>query len=245
MTVNVTGEKFYKLAQFILIVAIFGLLVWSQPWSNSSLGEVRKITVRGEATLQASPDEFVFYPYLEKSGTDRTAIRDELTQQANIVVDQLKKIGVEENKIMLDASSYDNWYWQEGEEGNMQVSLTITLNDKDKSQEVQNYLLTLENLKGQISPQANFSQSKQKELEKQATAQATEDATTKAEQQAKLLGAKIGDVLEVGQTTSMDFPVSYSSRAETLEADLSASSLPVLPGENDYRVDINVTYELR
>jgi len=244
MTVKITRDTMYKLVQFTLLVAILGLLLWSQPWSSTNSDEVRKLSVRGEATVQAVPDEFVFYPYLEKSGPDRDALRTKLTEQANTVVNQLKELGVDENKIALDASSYDNWYVNEGEDGNMRVSLTITLADKDKAQEVQDYLLTLDNLKGQISPQANFSKAKQKELESQATDLAIEDAAARASQQAGLVGAEIGDVLEVGQSSGAGFPVAFS-RLEAADLGSEASSLPVLPGENEYRIDINVTYELR
>ena len=243
MTINITANKVFKLTQLALIIAIFGLLVWSQPWSGAGSEEVRKLSVRGEATVQADPDEFVFYPYLEKSGADKDALRSELTKQADTVVNELKERGVEENQIVLDASSYDNWYAAAGEDGNMRVSLTITLADREKTQEIQDYLLSLDNLEGQLSPQANFSETKQKELESQATDLAIKDASDRANQQARLVAAEVGDVLEIGQPQDAGFPISFD-RAGSAELTTEAASLPVLPGLNEYSVSINVTYEL-
>ena len=244
MTVQITSEKLLKTAQLLLLVAIFGLLLWSQPWQSDTIKEQRTISVSGEATISAEPDEFVFYPYYEKTGTDRDALRDELVVEANQVVDELRQLGVEESDIKLDASSYDNWYWNEGEEGVLTVRLTVTTTDRDQAQAIQDYLLTT-SAKGQLTPQAMFSEAKQKELDAQAVAEASEDARAKAEAQAKLFDAKLGDVITVNQQADSIFGFPELRATELSVSDESASSLPVLPGENDYRQTVNVVYELQ
>lgn len=246
MTINIRKEDFFKHLQFVLILVILGLLIWSKPWDSSGTSSLtRTIKVSGESTIEAEPDEFVFYPYFEMEGTDQEAMKESLTTLANQAVDELKQLGVDENKIKLDASSYDRWYWVDGEKGILTVSLTVTVDNKDKAQEVQDYLLTLD-VKGQLTPQAVFSKSKQKELDAQAVEEASTDARAKAEAQAKLFGAKLGDVVSVEQGSDTVFPVAFDGRAAIAEdIALENSSLPVLPGENDYTQTVNVTYELK
>lgn len=244
MTIQLTPNKLYKLAQLTLLVAILGLLLWSQPWQGNSTKETRKITVSGQATIEAEPNEFTFSPYFQGEGTDEQALKDELNEKANTAVTKLKELGVEEKNIKLDASSYDYWYLQEGEEGSLQITLQITVDNKAKAQEVQDYLQTLD-LKGQLSPRAVFSKDKQKELDAQAVKEATEEARSKADAQAKLLDAKVGKIIEVSQGYDSVFPVAYDT-ATSLEArEGGSSSIPVLPGQNEYTQTVTVIYELQ
>jgi uncharacterized protein YggE len=245
MTILVTPNKVYKLAQIILLVAILGLSLWSQPWNTRSSSTTRKITVSGQSTIEAEPDEFVFSPYFQQSGTDSEALKNSLNEKANSAVAKLMELGVEEKDIKLDSSSYDYWYYQKDEEGTLTISLQVTVNNKDKAQEVQDYFQTLD-MVGQLSPRAVFSKDKQKELDAHAVEEATSEARAKAEAQAKLLGAKVGKVIEVNQGYDSVFPIAYDS-ISSLEAGAEdvSSSIPVLPGQNDYTQTVTVVYELQ
>lgn len=248
MTVNITADKLFKWLQFVMTVAVLGLLLWSQPWkgSGAASGTTRKITVSGEATIKAEPDEFLFSPYFEGKGTDQTALKKELNDKANAAVAKLKELGIEDSKIKVDSSSYDYWFYEPGQEGSLTVSLQVTVSDKAKAQEVQDYFTTLD-LKGQLTPQATFSKSKQKELESQATDEASKDAKAKAEKQASLVGAKVGKVIEISQGSMGGYPMPMmaTGEANAKDADLRVSSLPVMPGENEFSWSVSVTYELK
>jgi len=246
MTINVDTTKLMKVIQFLLLVAIFGLLLWSTPWDNSSSSNRRTIKVTGQATIKANPDEFTFNPYFQETGSDKGAIKTSLTEKANSAVEKLKELGVEEKNITLDASSYDRWYYQKNEKGTLNIRLEIVVTDKDIVQKVQDYLLTL-NIEGQISPQATFSKAKQKELDAQAVEEASNDAIAKAETQAKLFNAKLGDAITIKQGSDSIF-YGYGgvdSVGLAVKEGSSASSLPVLPGQNEYTQTMTVTYELR
>lgn len=144
MTINISSAKLFKIVQLLLLVIIAGLLVWSQPWNSSEAKADRSITVTGESTVEADPDEFTFYPYFEATGMDQVALQTELTEKANAAVEKLKTLGVEEKDIKLDASSYDRWYAEQDEKGTLNVRLTISTTDSEITQEVQDYLLTLD-----------------------------------------------------------------------------------------------------
>ncbi len=247
MTVNVSTTKLLKILQFSLLLAIFGLLLWSTPWdNNSSSSTKRTIKVTGSSTIKATPDEFSFFPYFQETGLDKEAIKTSLTEKANSTVEKLKELGVEENNITLDASSYDRWYYRENEKGTLNIRLEIVVDNKDTLQKVQDYLLTLD-IKGQISPQATFSKAKQKELDAQAVEEASNDAIAKAETQAKLFNAKLGDAITIKQGSDSIF-YGYGgvdSVSLSVEKNASAASLPVLPGQNEYTQSMSVTYELK
>lgn len=247
MTINLTGDRLLKLLQFVMIAAVFALTLWSQPWKGSTSADAqRKITVNGEATIKAEPDEYNFSPYFQASGTDPEALKADLNEKANAAVAKLKELGVEEKDIKVDSSSYDYWFYKQDEEGTLTVSIQVTVTSKDKAQEVQDYFTTLD-LDGQLTPQAVFSEAKQKELDNQAVEEASKDAKAQAEKRATLLGAKIGKVISIDESGSMGFPVAYNGLANGADLSLreSAPSLPVLPGQNEYTKTISVTYELR
>lgn len=248
MTINVSKQQLFNAVQLILTIAVLGLLIWSQPWNSANAAsETRKITVTGDATIESAPDEYVFYPYFEATGKDKDTLKDTLTTKANDAITKLKELGVKDDEMKLDLSSFDNWYWANDEDGTATASITIKIKDKDLTQKIQDYLLTTD-AKGQQTPQASFSKDKQKELESEGTDKAIEDAKKKAEQQASKLGAKVGKVIEVGQSSSPIMPIAMDSAAMSVSgsAEISTrSSLPVLVGQNEYTQTVSVTYELK
>ncbi len=245
MTINISSDKLIKVGHIALLVAIFGLLVWSRPWDNSSNSTDRAITITGQSTIKAVPDEFTFAPNFQETGTDQEAIKTSLTAKADEAVKKLKELGIEEKDITLDASSYDRWYYNDNEEGTLTISLEIIVADKDIVQKVQDYLLTLD-VKGQISPRATFSKTKRKELDIRAVEEASNDAKLKAETQASLFNAKLGKVIKINQgSDSIFYGYLEPSIAIAEEGGTARSSLPVLPGQNEYSQTMTITYELR
>ena len=244
MVIKVTSKQLFEAAQTVLIVAIFGLLLWMQPWAQSSSDATRKVSVTGSATVEAEPDEYTFSPYFEETGTDKEALKKSLTDKANAAVAKIKELGVADKDIKVDASSYEYWYNSEEKGTPMMVYLTISVDDKDMAQKIQDYLLTT-TATGQLTPAASFSEEKSKELKKQTIDKATEDARQQAEAQAKLRGAKLGKVIEVSQSDSGAYPILYDAKAAESSTMSSGASLTVMPGENEYSNQVTVTYELK
>lgn len=228
----------------VLLLVVVGVLVYLlAPWESNT---DRTITVSGEATTKAEPDEFQFNPTYQKKGTDRVAIQQELIAKVNEVVAKLKEIGVEESSIALASSTYDNYY-NDGTNEVTSNTLTITVNNKELSQKVQDYLITTAP-EGQLSPYASFSSSKRKEVEEGVRSEAIADAKKKAERTVGELGQKLGKVVSVTDSQS-DMIMPYMGRgggAMSMEATDSASaSLSVLPGKQDVSYSVEVTYEIR
>lgn len=235
------------LAMVLLYAITIGVMLYLwQPWGAIS-SDTRRITVTGESTLEAQPDEFVFSPSYNYESVDKTKALEEASEKTTEIVAELKKLGVEDNDIKVNGYNRD-WYWYyDNTAGRVTVSVTAAVNDKDLAQKVQDYLLTT-NPQGQITSTPSFSESKRKELQQQGRAEAVADAKLKAQVSATELEVKLGKVISVSEGFGFaDYPIAYSAEGEaaTLDSTETKRSLPVQPGENKLSYSVTVVFELK
>lgn len=228
----------------VLLAVIIAMTLFWKPWSSSGTPD-RTIDVIGEASIEAEPDEYVFYPSYQKKGTDKSAIQAEMIAKINEVIAKLKELGVDESDITVSSGSYD-YFWEEDGQQVTTNSLTVTLDNKELSQKVQDYLITT-SPDGPITPTPTFSKDKQKEVEGQARIAALADAKKKADDTARELGVKVGKVVSVDDSQSGGvYPMMARADMGVMSAeDTVSSSLPILPGKQDIDYTITVTYELK
>lgn len=224
----------------ILLVVIGGMFAVWKPWQGTT---ARTVDISGTGSIKAEPNTYVFSPMYQKKGSDRAAIQAELITQVNGVIARLKELGVAESDITLASSTYDNYY----NDGTAEVTsnnLTISVENKELVQKVQDYLATT-SPQGQISPYANFTTEKRKALEAEARLAALKDARSQAESTAKELGLKIGKVIKVGdQQSGGVYPLAYGEKMMPIDASAS-SGVPVLSGKQEISYTVAVTYELK
>jgi uncharacterized protein YggE len=245
MTINLTPAKIVRAIELFLLLSIFILLLWSAPW-QSGASEQRKVTVTGEASVEAEPDEYMFSPYFEVSGTDKDAVKARLTKQTNDAIEGLKKLGVEEKDMKLDLSSFDYWLPSDVKNTPLTASLQIKVRDKDLAQQVQNLLFELD-IKGRLTPSVAFSEDKKKALDAEVVEKALQDAKMKAESQVATVGGKLGKVLQFSKSDSV-FPIAYGTdmAVESRSGSAGRESAPdLLPGQNTYTQAVVVIYELK
>jgi hypothetical protein len=225
----------------VVLVVLLGVCIglW-KPWVAEA---TRTIEVTGESSIESEPDEYQFMPMYQKKGADRAAIQQELIATVNSVVARLKELGVAESDISLASSTYDN-YWNDGSNEITSNSLTITVDSKELSQKVQDYLITT-SPEGQITPYATFSIDRRKAVQEEARSEAIADARAKAERTASELGMKLGKVVTI-EDYSGDIVLPYAGRSElAVSSDATSSSLPILPGTQDISTTVTVTYEIK
>lgn len=231
----------------LLLVIIAMLAVW-RPWASGPTNSARTITVTGESTLKATPDEYVFSPQYEFKDADKATALANLTAKQDEIVSALKKMGVPDSKIKADSrgDNYSYYYDETSRTNNYTLSLTITLSDKALTQKVQDYLLSTDPT-GSVSPQANFSDAKRKRLESQGRDAATREARAKADQSAKNLGFKVGSVKSVSDNANGGgiTPMYSSLEAGSNVASDTKQSLSVQSGENNLNYSITVVYYLK
>lgn len=231
-----------RLVVVLLLIVIGAMVAIWKPWDSIDPNQ-RTISVAGEATISAEPDEYVFNPAYEFTSANQDTALADLTKKSQEVVAGLKNLGVEDSQIKNAGS--ENYLFDRKPGSNLAtytLRLTVTLGDKALAQKVQDYLLTT-SPSGQITPNVTFSDAKKKELQGQARDEATKDARAKAEQSAQNLGFSLGKVKEVSDGSGFGvFPV---GRAEDTAAQEPASQLELQPGENDLTYTVNVTYYVR
>jgi uncharacterized protein len=238
----------YKLISFLLLLIIVGMLYIWKPWAPGVDGKDRVVTETGQATIKAEPDQLTFNPTYSFKNTDKAAALKEMTAKSSEVVSKLKSLGVEDRNIKTNASGYDYEryysYDSDSKESTYQLSLSVVLNNRDKAQKVQDYLVST-NPTGSVSPNTTFSESKRKSLEKQARELATKEARAKADQAAKNLGFRVGAVKAVHDGAG--FGDVYTSKGVTHDMAVPSSErqLAIQPGENELSYTVTVTYFIR
>ena len=226
----------------VLLVIIGAMLAVWKPWESAS--SARTIDIKGEATISAEPDEFLFNPYWEEEGSDRQAIQDKLNNKISSVIDKVQELGVSEDNITLNSQAYDNYYEDDNGDGYVSGTVSIKVDNKELAEKIQNYLLTT-TPKGSTSPFPSFSTEKRKELEAQAREKAIENAKSNAENTAKQLGAELGKVVSLKNSdNNFALPFIEGRDLSTPSSSVQESSLPVLPGSQDIVFSVEVKYEI-
>jgi len=226
----------FRLISVALIIVIAGMLAFWQPWNRTS---DRTIEVTGQSKVTAVPDEFLFAPTYEFKNTDKQAALNDLSKKSDEFIAKLKELGVADEKIKTNSGSYD--YFKPDDKTattyTYNLTLTVTIDNKELAQKVQDYLVTTSPT-GSVSPTANFSDKKRNELEAQARNEATKDARAKAEQSAKNLGFSLGPVKAVSDGAGFGNVIYPAYAGDTA----SPTRLSVQPGENDLNYSVTVTY---
>jgi uncharacterized protein len=243
---NVSLDYRFVIGLLLAVIAVM-LIIW-KPWATAKLDDSRTIEVTGEATLKAEPDEYMFTPAYEFKNADQEVALAALTKKSEEVIAGLKNLGVADNKIKTNSTgnNFYPYYYDEGTKtNNYTLQITVTVDNRELAQKVQDYLLTTTPT-GAVSPQFTFSDAKQKELESRARDEATKDARAKAEQSANNLGFKLGKVKAVTDGAGFG-PIhpGFSRGAEVTTMIAEDQKLAVQPGENELSYSVTVTYYLR
>ncbi|QQG49706.1 MAG: SIMPL domain-containing protein [Candidatus Berkelbacteria bacterium] len=248
---EVTLRFDFRIITILLLVVIGVMLALWQPWAEA---DKRTVTVSGEATVKAEPDEFIFYPSYQKTGKDSAEAISAVSAFGNAVVDKLKELGVEDKEIVVNSSANKDYEVMLGRpdpaptgDGTYTAyySLTITLNDKTLAQKVLDYIVTTSPLSG-VSPQSTFATQTRKDLESRARAAALKDARTKAEQTANELEASIRQVVSVSEPQwGGVVPMALDSRAMATDPAETLSAPKLLVGEQDVTYAVQVVFRLR
>lgn len=234
----------------LLLVIIIMTALW-QPWKPSTGANSRTITVSGEATVKAEPDEFVFSPTYTITNSDREAALKLMADKTTELTNGLKATGVQDNQIKSNIDSYSREIYyptKPGETPSYSLQLTITVNQRQQAQKVQDYLAKTTPT-GTITPYANFSDTKRKQLESEARNLATKDARSKADQSAGNLGFKIGSVKSVSDGSGFgNQPCSNGicfAEDRAVTSSDTPSQIGVQPGQNSLQYSVSVEYYLR
>lgn len=248
-----TNSKFkpsldLRLISLVLLLIILGMFIVWRPWTASATNNSRTISVNGEATVEAVPDEFVFMPTYEFKDVNKDTALTALSTKNDMIIKELKKLGVASSKIKTSSDGYnypDYFLNRDTGQSTYTLRLTIETSGNELVQKVQDYLVSTEPL-GQVSPQADFSDTARKSLENKARDEAAKDARENAERSAKNLGFKIVKVKSIEEGNNFTGVTPFMNAMPAAEDSASSrSSLIVQPGENELTYNVKVVYFIR
>jgi len=231
----------------ILLIIFLGVKSW-ESWQDMRLPRFDRptITVTGEGKVFAKPDiGEISLAVNSEARTVEEAQRD-ATAVANRIVAVLKEKGVEEKDIQTTNYSIGPIY--DYPDGTRRLrSYQVNQNLKVKIRELAK---TGEILAAASQAGANqvgglsFTTDDPTAIQTEAREKAIEDAKAKAQELAAKLGIKLGKIIgfnEFGGVPPMPF---FGAVAEKgMGRDFPAPQIPV--GENEIRVNVNVTYQIK
>lgn len=208
-----------------------------------------RIMVTGQGEAAIAPDmAIVTLAVMREAETARQAL-DENNDAMGKVIAAMKEHGIEPRDLQTAGLQINPRYvYPKDNDGTQQprivayqVSNTLTIRVRDIARvgEIIDQSVTLGvNQGGNIS----FVNDDPSAAMTQARIRAVEDAVSRATTLAEAAGVSLGTVLEMSEQSYAPPPMPMGAKAMRMEA--ASDAVPVEAGENTYRVQVNVTFEI-
>lgn len=208
---------------------------------------IDSITVSGQGTIKAGPDEAVLTVTVETDAPDPQQALDANSKGMQSVLDRLKAEGLDEESLQTaNVAVYPNRRWDDKTNKEVtdsyraQNSIRVILTDLARVGPV--FAAATEAGAGTVSgPEWRLSDDGV--AVSQALEKAYAAARAKAETLATAAGVKLGDVLSVQESSATAPPVFYEERM-TAAADMAVQAPPVNPMDLDVVGSVTVTFRL-
>ncbi len=240
----------------ILLAGIFimlAYLVFTQRNINVEMStnnkEDKTIAVSGKAETFVKPDTASVSFSLTKKSSDTSIATQSVNQRAQMLINQLKKIGVAEKDIKTTSYNITPEYSYEHDKRNFDgyrvtQRFKIAIRDLDKVSQV---LATVNSAGVDNVSQLSFYVDKEEIIKKDLRKKAIEDAKKNAKQLAKDLGVSLDKIVgfKIGQE-----PIRYWDNIEAASPvsveQKQEISQPVTPtGENKFELSVSIIYKIQ
>ena len=209
-----------------------------------------RIFVTGEGEAAAAPDMSILsLAVMREAKTAREAL-DANNDAMAAVIGAMKDAGIEDRDLQTAGIQISPRYTYSNKPDGVQTAelvayqvantLTVRIRDIDKTGELLDKAVTLGvNEGGGIS----FTNADPAAIVAEARRKAVADAMAKAKTLAEAAGASVGKVIEISEQAPPPMPIPMRMSAKAFDAE--AAGVPMQAGENAYRVQVNVTFELK
>jgi len=209
------------------------------------------ISVSGEGVATAAPDMAVIsLTVLREAETAREALDANNEAMANVLA-AMKAEGIAERDLQTGAFSVQpRWvYPKNNDDENRKpeivgytVNNTLTVRIRDLSR-LGAILDTSVSLGVNQGGNVVFTNDDQDTIRETARLDAVKKAMAKAEAMTGALGVSLGRITQISENSGSAPPMPMA-RAEMAMMSKAADAVPVASGENEYRVTVNVTWEI-
>ena len=203
-----------------------------------------RIYVTGSATVTTTPDIAITQLGVQTYNTEVEPAVDENNQKAEAIIAALRAQGVEDRDMK---TSYFSIYPQRDYSNNgdpnkiigyqVNNSISVTLRDLDAIGRTLQVAITAgaNTISG-----LSFTLDDPEPLRDEARTKAIEDARRRAESMAEAAGIELGKVISVSETSSGY----YVARAESYDAGMAKSEVPIEPGELELTIQVSMVFEI-
>lgn len=235
--------------QKIVPLALAAALAMPFAASAQEAPRAPRIVVAGEGHAAIRPDMASLNLSVMREGDTARAALDKANEAVAGVIAALKQSGIADRDLQTSGLSIDPRYvYPQNNDGTQQPrivgyqvtnSLTVRVRDLAKVGEVLDRAVTLGvNQGGGIT----FGNDDPKEAVTEARKRAVADAADKARTLAEAAGIALGRIVEITETSTAQPPMPMPQMMRMEAAD--AKAVPVEAGENTYRIQVQVTYEI-
>lgn len=227
-----------------LLVAA-ALSVFAQ--NPASEPQQRTVTVRGEGTTTAPPDQVRLTLQVSVRGETATEAMRSASTKTQAVLTLLKGLGIDEKNIQTSRVNVTPVFDYSRQIQPPPIVGYTSSNDfavlfKGKLMEKVGEFMDRAVTAGATSfGSLQFESSKQRELEREVLRNAAADARARAQVLAKELGAELGRVVSISESVGGGRPVPVYMRA----AAEAAPAAPVMSGELTITANVDVVFELK
>ncbi|EKE19073.1 MAG: hypothetical protein ACD_9C00150G0003 [uncultured bacterium] len=244
-------QKIHALIIAFLILVVGIVLVVALIMAGEQK-EQDRFSVTGSGTVYAKADIANINVGL-KTETKKTAAEatQEATTKMNSIIEELKKLKIEEKDIKTsdyNLSPIYNWTQDKGQElSGYEVTQTLGLKIRDLNIIGDVIAKTTAQGANQIG-NINFTIDDEFDLKNQARELAIDKAKEKAKKIAKQSGMQLGAIKNVSENVSQEMQPRYSNVAMDAQGmggkeELAAPAIQT--GQNEIKVEVTVTYEVR
>ncbi|PZN49331.1 MAG: hypothetical protein DIU65_14575 [Proteobacteria bacterium] len=207
-----------------------------------------RVIVSGEGEAAVAPDMAILsLSVMREAKTAREAL-DANNDAMAAVISAMKSAGIAERDLQTAGIQIVPRYnYTNKPDGSQQAeligyqvtnTLSVRVRDIDKTGEILDKAVSLGvNQGGDIS----FTNDDPSSTLTEARKKAVEDAVAKAKTLAEAAGVDLGRIIEITDQNIQPAPIPLRAKA----FDSAASAVPVQAGENSYRVQVTVTFELK
>lgn len=210
------------------------------------------ISVTGTGKVSAAPDMAIVNVGVVREEKTARAALDANNSAMKRVLDEMKAVGIEARDLQTSNFNIQPRYIYpkrktNGEQPAPKITgyivsntLTIRIRNLDATGPILDKVVTLGvNSGGGI----RFTNEDQEALREQARVNAVKNAMSKAQTLTSTAGVRLGKILSIVENTHSPRPVALQ-QARSLSVQEDASAVPIAGGENEYRVNVAISWEI-
>lgn len=234
---------------FLILLALYFKFIGPIPVSLTSTVTTKTdiFTATGEGKAVATPDIARVTLGITVNRSTVKSAQDEANRIINKIQEDLKKLGISEKDIKT--TRYDlnpNYDWSGGKQRitgyQITINLEVKVRDFDKiNQVIDTATAEGANLVGGL--EFLLDEPKQKEVQTKAREEAIKEAKEKAQSLAKAAGIKLGKILNVQENVVSPWEPRPFMALE--KPGVGETPTQIVPGEQEIRISVTLTYETR